>query len=553
MRHILTIAFLISLHASGQLRTLDQLLPDGGTTGQFLKKNSATDWDIVWATLAGGGDMLAANNLSEVNPATARTNLGGTAIGVNLFTLSNPGAIRFPRFNADNTITHRTAAEFLSDIGAQASGSYATGTGTANGTNTGDQTSIVGITGTTAQFNTALTDGDFSTGGGTATGTNTGDNAVNSTSQPVDADLTTIAGLTATTDNFLVSVSSLWASRTPAQVKTTLAINLVENTALSTWVGTSNITTLGTIGTGTWNATTIGVSKGGTGLTALGTGLQILRTNAGATAMEWVDPPTGGTGDMLAENNLSDVLNVGTSRTNLGVPAAASPVLTGTATIATANFSGLITTATGTTSLAAINIPAGTVKTTVADGDIEADANVLYGTTDAGNRGYIPIKHFIRCDAARTLPNDANTNAIFNSPTNGRITLETGTYLFESLILVTNMSATSGNAFINLLGAGTATVAAWMWRQSAIDAVAAGTLLDDDVQFVVTSTSVVTTGTTGTVFRIYMKGTFEVTVAGTFIPSIDLVTAAAASVNIGSYFTCERIGSTTLTNIGQWD
>jgi len=35
--------------------------------------------------------------------------------------------------------------------------------------------SIVGITGTTAEFNTALTDGTFATGGGTATGTNTGD------------------------------------------------------------------------------------------------------------------------------------------------------------------------------------------------------------------------------------------------------------------------------------------------------------------------------------------------------------------------------------------
>ncbi len=47
------------------------------------------------------------------------------------------------------------------------------------GTNLGDQTSIVGITGTVAQFNTAITDGDLATGGGTATGTNTGDNAVN--------------------------------------------------------------------------------------------------------------------------------------------------------------------------------------------------------------------------------------------------------------------------------------------------------------------------------------------------------------------------------------
>jgi len=37
----------------------------------------------------------------------------------------------------------------------------ATGGGTATGTNTGDQTSIAGITGTKAQFNTAVTDGNF--------------------------------------------------------------------------------------------------------------------------------------------------------------------------------------------------------------------------------------------------------------------------------------------------------------------------------------------------------------------------------------------------------
>lgn len=49
--------------------------------------------------------------------------------------------------------------------------------------------------------------------------------------QALDADLTTIAGLTATTDNFIVSVSSAWASRTPAQVKSTLALNNVDNTS----------------------------------------------------------------------------------------------------------------------------------------------------------------------------------------------------------------------------------------------------------------------------------------------------------------------------------
>jgi len=51
--------------------------------------------------------------------------------------------------------------------------------------------------------------------------------------QPLDADLTTIAGLTPTTDNFLVAVSSAWASRTPAQVRTTLG--LVIGTNVQAW------------------------------------------------------------------------------------------------------------------------------------------------------------------------------------------------------------------------------------------------------------------------------------------------------------------------------
>src|SRR5690606_23598628 len=58
----------------------------------------------------------------------------------------------------------------------------------------------------------------------------------------------------------------------------------------STYIGQTSITTLGTIATGTWNATTIGVAKGGTGLTALGTASQLLRVNAGATALEYFTP-----------------------------------------------------------------------------------------------------------------------------------------------------------------------------------------------------------------------------------------------------------------------
>lgn len=42
--------------------------------------------------------------------------------------------------------------------------------------------------------------------------------------QPLDADLTTIASLTPTTDNFMVATASAWASRTPTQARSQLGL-----------------------------------------------------------------------------------------------------------------------------------------------------------------------------------------------------------------------------------------------------------------------------------------------------------------------------------------
>lgn len=53
-----------------------------------------------------------------------------------------------------------------------------------------------------------------------------------------------------------------------ATTKANLSLNNVENTALSTWAGSTNLTTLGTVSTGTWAATAIGATRGGTGQTA---------------------------------------------------------------------------------------------------------------------------------------------------------------------------------------------------------------------------------------------------------------------------------------------
>lgn len=55
--------------------------------------------------------------------------------------------------------------------------------------------------------------------------------------QPLDSDLTTIAGLSATTDNFLQAKASAWASRTITQVKTDLGLSGTNSGDQSSIVG----------------------------------------------------------------------------------------------------------------------------------------------------------------------------------------------------------------------------------------------------------------------------------------------------------------------------
>lgn len=183
---------------------------------------------------------------------------------------------------------------------------------------------------------------------------------------------------------------------------------------------------------------------------------------------------------------------------------------------------------------------------------ITTDGNALIGNNGVG-LGIVPVKHVIRADADETLTSTTSAQSIFDSPANGRITLPVGTYEFKLRLLVTGMSATSGNA--QILFGGTATFANWLWWTAGIDNSAPGTLLDDDVAFHQTNASaasVVTAGT-GTALRVRAEGSVEVSAAGTLIPQIALVTAAAAIVESGSRFAIEREGSQSLISVGPWD
>lgn len=106
---------------------------------------SQTNWDTAYTDRLkwdGGSTGLVAS--------TGRTSLGGTTVGQNFFTLTNPTAITFPRINADNTVSALDASTFRTAIGAGTGSGTVTsvsGTGTVSGlTLTGTVTSSGNLT-----------------------------------------------------------------------------------------------------------------------------------------------------------------------------------------------------------------------------------------------------------------------------------------------------------------------------------------------------------------------------------------------------------------------
>lgn len=128
-----------------------------GTNGWFLRTNGAGA-NPSWINIPGGGDMLAANNLSDLtNIATARTNLGATSTGVSLFTATDAAAARTAigagTGNGNGTVTSiaMTVPTFLS-----VSGSPVTTSGTFAVTLSG--TALPAINGGTGQNSYAVGD-----------------------------------------------------------------------------------------------------------------------------------------------------------------------------------------------------------------------------------------------------------------------------------------------------------------------------------------------------------------------------------------------------------
>ena len=168
------------------------------------------------------------------------------------------------------------------------------GTYTANNglTLTGNVFSI--NTGVTADLTTAQTLTNKTISGGSNTLSNIGNASLTNSSitigsSPVSlgSTLSTIAGLTSVTSTTFVGSLTGNASTVTDGVYTTgsysnptwlsldsskVGLGNVENTAISTWPGSTAVVSLGIVTAGTWSATAISPTKGGTGIESYSTG-----------------------------------------------------------------------------------------------------------------------------------------------------------------------------------------------------------------------------------------------------------------------------------------
>lgn len=125
--------------------------------------NGSTGGTITWGGIT--GTLSSQTDLQSALDAKVVANTAITGATKTKITYDAKGLVTGGADATTADIADSTNKRYVTDA-------QLTVIGNTSNTNTGDQTSIAGITGTTAQFNTALTDGDFATLAGTETLTN---------------------------------------------------------------------------------------------------------------------------------------------------------------------------------------------------------------------------------------------------------------------------------------------------------------------------------------------------------------------------------------------
>lgn len=287
-------------------------------------------------------------------------------------------------------------------------------------------------------------------------------------------------------------------------------------------------------GDGSYSVPTTGTS-GATGPTgpAGPTGATGAAGTAGATG------PTGPTGA------------TGTAGTNGAAGATGATGATGSAgaTFTGGTLTSGLVLAAGTTTVSALKQQTSVLNTTPVAGTEEFDGNFFFNTPNVSSgRGASPTTYWI-INGTFTRANSNGVQAIFNTTTNGALTLAQGVYSMELMFSLSNMGASAST--VKFLLGGTATLQAGnqgFWSSGSSGS--SFTPVADFTMFVGGTGSVVVPSTTAGLCTVMIKAVFEVATGGTIIPQTQLSAAAASIVAAGAYCKIEALGKGQGGNFG---
>ena len=205
-------------------------VPTGGTVGQVVAKASSVDYDTEWVDAGAGGIAgvtvfeVGGGAWGDINTFDFQTGFDLTEsptgeVNISLDLSEYAGAGLLPQAKVANLTTDLAAKALTTDLTTHAADTTAIH-GIADTsvleTTTGAQAKVdLHVNDTTAAHAATA----ISYAGSTnlvATTVEAALDELDAEKQPLDTDLTTIAGLTATTGNIILSAGGAWTSATPA-------------------------------------------------------------------------------------------------------------------------------------------------------------------------------------------------------------------------------------------------------------------------------------------------------------------------------------------------
>jgi hypothetical protein len=208
-------SYLTSATAASTYATIAAGQPVSGTVGQVLTKNSGTNYDSSWSTLVLGDRYLTTSTTSNTLSNTVKSFTIGTGLAYT------------PTQNI--TIAYDASNHMHGEVVTYNSGTGALSVDIKNHTGAGTYTAWVVNVGGIAPA-TVVSWGDIIGTLGLQTDLATALNGklevttAATTYQPLDSDLTTIAALSPTNDDFVQRKAGVWTNRTVAQIKTDLSL-----------------------------------------------------------------------------------------------------------------------------------------------------------------------------------------------------------------------------------------------------------------------------------------------------------------------------------------